>query len=117
MKTLFKTMKDTKQAIAKRNWFQEKTGLKWDYYSTGDGMRFTPIATVNTPLDAVASELLYHYLTTEYKGFVKLSEESNLTLPQVVSGAWTLVKANEVLFTVNRMGNLYAIRKKHSYEK
>lgn len=44
MKTIFKTMTSLKLARQKQIQFEQKTGLKWDVYSTGQGMIFTPIS-------------------------------------------------------------------------
>ncbi len=116
MKTTFKTMTDTKKAIQKRKYFQVKTGLKWDYYHTGMGMRFTPIVTKETPMSDDDAKFLLPYLTTNYQEFVKLAEVSGLTLTSVLIGAKTLVKNKQAFGTVNRAGGFFAIRLKFKWE-
>ena len=116
MKTLFKTYHNQKEIITKRKYLETKTGLKWQSYATGDGQRFVPIATKNTPLNYEAANKLDSYLTTKYRAFVDLANESGMNLADVVSGAWTLAKANRAILTVCRMGGAYAIRLKHKYE-
>lgn len=117
MKTTFKTLTSNKKAIEKRKAFEDKTGLKWDYYSTGQGYRFTPIVIRETSLDADHARNLKPYLTKNYQEFVKLAKISGIKLEFVLIGAKTLVKNNQAVPTVNRMGNFFAIRKKHIHEE
>ena len=117
MKTTFKTMTDTRKAIKKREYFQTKTNLKWDYYHTGMGMRFTPIVVQDTPMSDDDAKRLFPCLTTDYQEFVKLFEDSGIDLASVLIGAKTLVKHGRAIGTVNRSGGFFAIRAKHSWER
>lgn len=116
MKTTFKTMTDTRKTIQKRKTFQDRTGLKWDYYHTGMGMRFTPVITKDTPMNDDDAENLLPYLTKNYQEFVKLAEDSGINLMSVLIGAKTLVKNMKAVGTVNRSGGFFAIRAKHKWE-
>ncbi len=116
MKTTFKTMTSQKIAAAKRAEFQEKTGLKWDYYHTGNGMRFTPVVTKYTPIDPQKAALLLPYLLTEYVEFISLQKMSGMLLADVLVAAKTLTKARQAFCTVNRAGGVFAIRKTHLWE-
>ena len=126
MKTLFKTYHNGHQSITRRNKFQEKTGLKWEYYSTGDGIRFTPIVTKYTPIDSDKADRLLPYLEAKtvkntrklgFRGFVDLAEETGMTLTDVLVAAKTLVKQNQAVCGVNRMGGFSSIRAKFVWEK
>lgn len=110
MKTIFKTMTDQRKARQKQIEFEKKTNLKWDYYSTGNGMVFTPIVTNQTPLDQDAAKALIPHLTKDYQAFIKLSEISGLELSKVIAAAKTLAKQEKAVATVNRMGHFAAIR-------
>jgi len=116
MKTTFKTLTNQKTANQKRKKFEAKTGLKWDWYSTGNGVRFTPIVTKDTPYDPQAAHLLLPYITKNYQEFVKLADISNLKLATILRGAKTLVKQGQAVATVNRCGNFAAIRVKQRGE-
>ncbi len=116
MKTTFKTLTNHRKAVEKREAFERKTGLKWQWYSTGQGIRFTPIVTKNTPISDEAAKALLSHLTTEYRNFVSLAEASGLALSDVLSGAKTLVRQEKAMATVNRMGGFSAVRSKYNWE-
>jgi len=109
MKTVFKTLTDSRKANQKRRDFEARTGLKWDCYHTGAGMTFTPIATMETPTNEDAAAALLPHLTQRGVGFIKLAETSGVELVTVVSGAWTLVKAGKAVPIVNRLGHFAGI--------
>ena len=117
MKTLFKTYTQHQKCRDKQLEYEAITGVKWDFYRTGNGMRFTPIVTLETPMDEEAATALMPYLTKEYYSFIKLTEVSGLDLQTVLSGAKTLAKTGRAVATVNRNGRFAAIRKKHAWEK
>lgn len=111
MKTFWKTPLTHTVARQKQIAFEQKTGVKWDWYSSHGGTAFTPIVTKNTPINEDAARVLLSHLTKDYTGFVALSERSGMTLQMVLSGAKTLVYSQRAVATVNRMGNFAAIRK------
>ena len=111
MKTFYKIALQHNRAREKQIALEEKTGVKWDWYSVHGGTAFSPIVTKNTPIDEDAATALLPWLTKDYQGFVSLSEQSGLSLPIVISGAKTLVHSQRAVATVNRMGNFAAVRK------
>lgn len=117
MKTLFKTYTSHLKAIEKRRWFEKKTGVKWNFHSTGNGVRFSPIVTTETPTDKFLAEKLLSFLAVYYQGFIVLSEISKMPLPDVLVAAQTLVKNNQAILGTNRMGNFAALRTKTKYEQ
>ena len=115
MKTVFKTMTDPKLARQKQIEFEQKTGLKWDVYSTGQGMIFTPVATKDTPLDYDLANLLYPKLSTaKYQDFVSIAKNTGFDLSSIIIGAKTLVMQGRAYSSVNRMGNFAGIKTKRS---
>lgn len=113
MKTIFKTMTSLKLARQKQIQFEQKTGLKWDVYSTGQGMIFTPIITKETPVDHELGNLLYPKLSTsKYQDFVTIAKNTGLDLSSVLIGAKTLVMERRALGSVNRMSNFAGIKAK-----
>ena len=116
MKTTFKTLTNQREATKKRAIFERKTGLKWQWYSTGNGIRFTPVVTKNTPIENEAANALFLHLTTEYRSFVNLAEASGLALSDVLIGAKTLVRQEKAVGTVNRTGGFSAVRSKYNWE-
>lgn len=110
MKTLFKTY-DSHQAREKQREYEQKTGLKWDYYHIGDGYRLTVIIDKTTPIDEAAAEKLLLWLTDEYQTFTAVADKSGIPLVQVVSGAKALIQSGRATPTCNRNGNLFAVRK------
>lgn len=112
MKTTYKTWTDSRKARQKRIELEQKTGPKWDWYSTGQGMKFTPIVTRETPVSEEAARALSPYLTKRGAGFVKLAEISKLDLHTVLIGAKTLVRQGMAIPIVNRCGNFAGIRRK-----
>ena len=117
MKTVFRSVRYDGQAIVKRGQFEERTGVKWDFFHTAMGMVFSPIVTKNTPTDEGAADLLYPYLSHDYLGFVRLSEVSGLALDVVLIAAKTLTKQGRAMPGMNRRGNFSSIRLKTRYEK
>ena len=111
MKTIFKSMTSEKKARQKQAEFERKTGVKWDRYSTGMGMVFTPVITKDTPLDNDAAQTLVDKLPCrDYISFVKIAELTELELSVILSGAKTLVMQRKAISSVNRMGNFSGIK-------
>jgi len=110
MKTLYKTYTN-QQARAKQIELQEKTGLKWDTYHVGDGMRFTAVITKETPTNSDLAQKLYPILSRVGYSFTKLAELSGMKLSEVLIAAKTLVQQQQGIAVVNRMGNFAGIRR------
>jgi len=118
MKTLFKTYTHHEQCQAKKAQYEALTGVKWDWYRTGDGMQFTPIVVVGqTPENEEDALALLPHLTAAYEGFTRLNERSKLGLTRVLSGALTLARTQRAVPSVNRNGNFASIRAKHPWEE
>jgi hypothetical protein len=117
MKTFWKQMLPHAQAREKQLTFEQKTGVKWDFWSAHGGTAFCPIVTRSTPMDETAAAALLPWLTVEYQRFDALAEISGLGLPAVVSGAKTLAQTQRAVANVNRMGNFAYIRSKRKGEK
>ena len=117
MKTLYKTYTRHEQCRRKQIEYEKRTGVKWDWYSIGDGKRFTAIATRDTPISEQAALALLPFLTNEGQSFARLAEASGLSLADVVSGAWTLAKGQRAVGSVNRNGHFAAVRGKFPWEK
>lgn len=116
MKTVFKTYTQ-KQAHNKRVELQTKTGLKWEFYNTGNGIMFRVVVTNKTSLsDKLALELLPH-LTTQYQAFKELANLANMSLKDVLIAAKTLSQNRQAIGSRCRSGGFYAIRKKYLWEK
>jgi len=114
MKTIWASKTDYKWAAAKRAELQQKTGLKWDYFSSGRGMVFNPIVTKKTPMDdELADMLLPHIGYDRFMGlnFVRLHEQSGMPLRDVLIAAKTLVKDGRCTPLVNRCGHFSAIKR------
>jgi len=118
MKTLFKTYTHHDQCQAKKAQYEALTGVKWDWYRTGDGMQFTPIVVVGqTPENEEDALALLPHLTQEYESFVRIDKRAKLGLTRVLSGALTLARTQRAVPSVNRNGNFASIRAKHSWEE
>lgn len=108
MKTFFQTYQ-FKQARKKQLELEAKTGLKWDCFMCHGGYGFTPIVTKETGTDPELAARLLPHLTRRGHSFVRLSEISDLSLPEVLIAAKTLVKDQQAVGGVNRMGNFASI--------
>ena len=115
MKTLYRTY-NIGQAKKKRAELQEKTGLKWDTYAVGDGIRFSAVVTRDTVEDEKAGLELEKYLDGIGYSFVKLAKVSGMPLADVLSGAKWLARQGRMTAGVNRCGNFATIYKS-SYHK
>lgn len=118
MKTIYKTY-TWLQARKKKKELEGKYYIKWDYYGTGDGVRFCPIILKNTERIEKYVKNVYNELTTEYIGFIALWEKLKpITLVSIVEAcAYLVFNTNKVVVAVNRNGNICAIRKKRKGEK
>ena len=113
MKTIYKTKAyDHEWGRTKQVKLEQKTGLKWYFYSTGNGMIFSPVITRETSTDDALAQELKSYLTIGGDGFVALSEKSEMNLADVLIAANTLVRTQQAIPIVNRLGQFAAIRKK-----
>lgn len=112
MKVLYKTWGyNSAKGREKQLELEQKTGLKWDFYSTGQGMHFTPIITRETLIDNEKAEMLEPYLTRWGSNFVALASAANMNLADVLIAAKTLVESAKGTARVNRNGNFAAIGK------
>lgn len=112
MKTTFKTYSTFAQGRAKQREYEAKTGLKWDFYFTGAGCRLTAVITKDTPVNETAAAALLPHVTKDAKDFASLAAAGGLSLADVLAGAKSLMRCDQVWPEVNRNGNLAAIRRK-----
>ena len=108
MKTVFKTG-TPEWANRKRRKFESATGVKWEWYRTGQGFVFTPIVTRETPEDGAAAAVVEAVLS-EARSFVKVAELTGLPLKRVLAGAKWLVRNGNACPIVNRCGHFAGIR-------
>lgn len=114
MRTNFKTY-TWQQARAKQIEYENKTGVKWDVYSTGSGTHILPIATRNTPALPLDQCLpLLGYLANEMfgVGLYELHTRSGLPLAQVISMAKTLAYSERAEAILNRNGHFGGLKGK-----
>ncbi len=113
MKTTFKTWGHNYQKGRQHQIrLEAKTGVKWDFHSTGNGMHFSPIVTKVTIVAQDLADNLRLYVTYRETGFVALSEISGMELRDVLIAVKTLVANGEAVGGINRMGNFTTIRLK-----
>lgn len=111
MKTFYHRPLTHQKAREHQQKLEADTQVKWDWYSTAGGTAFTPIITKATTQDEVLALQLLPHLTKEYQNFLTLASTSGLSLSQTLIAAKTLVYTQRAVPTVNRMGNLAAIRR------
>ena len=112
MKTLFKTY-DQKSAYNKRAEYQTVYNVKFDLYHSGDGWRIVPVISKDTTPDEQAAGKIVPYIQKWYnaKSFASISDESGISIKDVLSGALWLVKNYPYMYTlsVTRQGNASGI--------
>lgn len=112
MKTVFKRLLSQKAANKKRKSFEASTGVKWDWYSTGQGIIFTPIATRETLVNPKSAERVLQVLRDkDSTDFISLSRVTKLSLKDTLESAMYLVKSQQAIPVTNRCGNFAGIRK------
>jgi len=118
MKTTFSTY-TYRQARAKQKQLEATYNVKWDYFSTGRGITFTPVVTRSTPSDSTGtlSDWLFPYLTTAYQGLLDLHDRAGGSLETILIAAKTLVKEGRAVPGVNRLGHFASIRKQTQPER
>lgn len=110
MKTVFRTMTNDREAIAKQRAFEKKTGVKWDHYHVGNGMKFLPILVRDVPASEFAGNQIFAWIpTTSSVTFLWLSEAIEMELTEVLKGAQHLIKAGRAFPEINRNGNIVGI--------
>lgn len=113
MKTIFKTY-SISQIRAKRDEYQAKTGVEWDWYGFSGGYALSAKVTRNTEmisLDEALSLLPFVGNGMKSQSLLKLSELSGKPLAWVCSAAKTLVANQKAKLVVNRAGNFAGLYK------
>ena len=111
MKTLYTTYKYQIQARTRQMQLERKTGVKWDFYSVGDGIRFTAIITREISPDERVAQALLPHVRRHYETFDVLAERAELDLKATLQGVKALWQQRLVICGVNRMGNWASIKR------
>ena len=89
---------------------EEKTGVSWSNWDAHGKIIFSPCLdkVISNSTDA---DILFDAVGRSYKSFLMLSEESGMSLPDVMAASLHLIKVGLAIPTVDRMGKVIAIKR------
>ncbi len=115
MKTIWKTERSFEWLRAKQQWFEARTGVKWTFYTSGNGYIFNAVVTRNTGQCAALADKLFERMPKTKlwaTNFQTLAKECGMDLADVLVAANTLVREGDgrCTPTVNTRGLFCAIK-------